>query len=48
MRKVGKVLAISFGKIENSRIALDKEWHSNNEVTTTVSHSYKIPILIDM
>jgi hypothetical protein len=49
MWKVREVLAVSFNSIENDyRMALDKESHCNKKVTVTVSHSQKIPILIDI
>jgi hypothetical protein len=46
-QKDGAVLAISLGSTENDyRIALDKESHHNKEVTVTVPHSQKFPILM--
>jgi putative DNA primase/helicase len=47
--KDGKVVAISFGRVENDyRIALDKESHMSREVTVTVPHSQKFPILMNL
>jgi len=49
MAKVEKVLAVSFGSIENDyEIALDEESKCNKKVTFTLSLSQKIPILIDI
>jgi len=49
MRKVGEVLAVNFGSIENYyKTTLDKESHCNKKVTITVPHYQKIPILIDI
>ncbi len=49
MWKVREVVTVSFNSIENNyRMALDKESHCNKKVTVTVSHSQKIPILIDI
>jgi len=46
-QKDAAVLAISLGSTENDyRIALDKESHHNKEVTVTVPHSQKFPILM--
>jgi putative DNA primase/helicase len=47
--KDGKVLAVNFGSTENDyRIVLDKESHLSKEVTVTVSHSQKFPILMNL
>jgi len=47
--KDGKVLAVYFGNTENDyRIALDKESHLSREVTVTVPHSQKFPILMNL
>jgi putative DNA primase/helicase len=47
--KDGKVVAVSFGSVENDyRIALDKESHMSREVTVTVPHSQKFPILMNL
>jgi hypothetical protein len=47
--KDGKVVAVSFGSVENDyRIALDKESHLQREVTVTVPHSQKFPILMKL
>jgi ribosomal protein L21E len=45
----GKVVAVFFGSTENNyRIALDKESHRSKEVTVTVPHSQKFPILMKL
>jgi len=45
----GKVVAVFFGSTENNyRIALDKESHRSREVTVTVPHSQKFPILMKL
>jgi hypothetical protein len=47
--KDGKVLTVYFGNTENDyRIALDKESHLSKEVTVTVPHSQKFPILMKL
>jgi hypothetical protein len=47
--KDGKVVDICFGSTENDyRIALDKESHSQKEVTVTVPHFQKFPILMKL
>jgi len=47
--KDGKVVAVNFGSTENDyRIAFDKESHMSREVTVTVPHSQKFPILINL
>jgi hypothetical protein len=49
MRKVGEVLAVNFGSIENYyKTTLGKESHCNKKVTVSVPHYQKIPILIDI
>src|SRR4028118_154423 len=48
-KKDGKVVAVYFGNTENDyRIALDKESHLSREVTVTVPHSQKFPILMEL
>jgi len=48
-KKDGEVVAVSFGHVENDyRIALDKESHLSREVTVTVPHSQKFPILMKL
>ncbi len=48
-KKDGKVVAVYFGNTENGyRIALDKESHMSREVTVTVLHSQKFPILMKL
>jgi len=48
-KKDGKVVAVYFGNTENDyRIALDKESHMSREVTVTVPHSQKFPILMEL
>jgi hypothetical protein len=48
-KKDGKVVAVYFGNTENDyRIALDKESHLSREVTITVPHSQKFPILMKL
>jgi hypothetical protein len=48
-KKDGKVVAVFFGSTENNyRIALDKESHLSREVTVTVPHSQKFPILMKL
>jgi hypothetical protein len=47
--KDGNVLAVYFGNTENDyRIALDKESHSQKEVTVRVPHSEKFPVLMSL
>jgi len=47
--KDGKVLAVYFGNTENDyRIALDKESHFHKEVTVTVPHAQKFPVLMSL
>jgi len=47
--KDGEVVAVSFGSVENDYvITLDKESHSNRQVTLTVPHSQKFPILMKL
>jgi hypothetical protein len=48
-KKDGKVVAASFGRVENDYvIALDKESHLCRQVTLTVPHSQKFPILMKL
>jgi putative DNA primase/helicase len=48
-KKDGKVVAVYFGNTENDyRIVLDKESHMSREVTVTVPHSQKFPILMEL
>ena len=45
----GKVIAVYFGNTENNyRIALDKESHFHKEVTVTVPHAQKFPVLMSL
>jgi hypothetical protein len=45
----GKVIAVYFGNTENDyRIALDKESHFHKEVTVTVPHAQKFPVLMSL
>jgi hypothetical protein len=45
-KKDGKVIAVFFGSTDdNYRIALDKESHLSREVTITVPHSQKFPLM---
>jgi hypothetical protein len=48
-KKDGKVVAVFFGSTENNyRIALDKESHMSREVTVSIPHSQKFPILMEL
>jgi len=48
-KKDGKVVAVFFGSTDTHyRIALDKESHLSREVTVTVPHSQKFPILMNL
>jgi putative DNA primase/helicase len=48
-KKDGVVVAVGFGSVENDYvITLDKESHLSRQVTVTVPHSQKFPILMNL